>query len=161
MGELLVGVIVGGIVSLVSALAIDTVRARREDRQRWDRDRLAAAIEFVGAAQDLAGDQYRRGRAVVDADVPRDEQLLRDEEARQSLSTLWVAATKAELLLPDARVEIQRVVDTARAIRDLADEGFDSADPRWKERRAQHQRRIEEFSAACRLPLRLGPTRDD
>lgn len=157
MAELLVGVIVGGVVSLISALAVDTVRSRRESSQRWDRDRLSAAIEFVRAAQDLAGDQYRRGRAVQDVADKRDDLLLRrEEEGRQSLSALWIAAAKAELLLPDVRSEIQRVIDTGRAIRDLADEGFSSGDERWRRLRDDHHAAIAQFSHACRLPLRIG-----
>lgn len=156
MGELLVGVVVGGVVSLVSALAIEIVRARREDAQRWDRDRLAAAVDLIGAAQDLAGDQYRRGRAVHDvADENIPLRLTREEEGRQSLSTLWIAAAKAELLLHDARGEIHGVLSTARAIRDLADGGFGSGDPQWRARRDDHHAAIAAFSAACRLPLKL------
>ena len=156
MSQLLVGALVGGLISLVSALAVDVVRSRREDQRRWDRDKLVAAIDFVGAAQDLAGDQYRRGRSARGHHDPQHpERLARDEEARQSLSHLWVCAARAELLIPYAKPQAARAMDTGRAIRDRADEGFDSGDEGWASARTRHQAAIEDFSKTCGLALRL------
>lgn len=156
MPQILAGALVGGLISLVSALAVDTVRSRREDQRRWDRDKLVAAIDFVGAAQDLAGDQYRRGRSVRSHPDPQHpERLARDEEARQSLSHLWVCAAKAELLIPHAKPQVARVMNTGRAIRDSADEGLGSGDEVWRSARTSHQAAIEDFSRTCGLALRL------
>ena len=150
MNDAIVGVLVGSGVSLVGALLLDQVRFRREQRRRWDRDRLEAVISLVAAAQEFEGAQYLRGR-IMQEPASSDESVRqqREETARAAYQQLLLAGARARMLLAGARAEIDAISAAAKKLRDLADVGFASRRPEWVAARDAHRASLEALTRSA------------
>jgi hypothetical protein len=157
VNDVVVGALVGGLISLGSTIVVEGLRARRDKQSRWDRDRLEAMVELVACAQEQVGAQYRRGREVHDHSNDREHplRLQREQEARETTNQLWVATARAKLVAPDAWDHLSLILDEAKTLRDLADRGFPSSDPTWRAAVDHYLGQIEALTRATSASLEI------
>ncbi len=159
MSDTLVGVIVGGGLSLMATVLVDTLRARRKRQSRWDRDVLEALIGLIATAQAFEGAQYLRGRANHDGGgVSETTRAQREEAGRAAYQNLLLAAAKARVLVPAARSFVDAVVDASKKLKSEAEKGFVSNDAKWIELRNRQRAAVDALGtfAGDRLGLVVG-----
>lgn len=155
--ESLIGVLIGGLISIVTTLTIDARRAKRELRHRWDADGLEAIASYVDAVNRAIGALYDEGRSRSEdgAGSERLEQF--DRAARSAMDTTRVAHARARLVMNRMHVCLANYQHALGDLKTLADVGFAADDPRWKAVQSQLAARLDELLAEAANTLKIQP----
>src|SRR5690349_19292516 len=98
--EALLGVIVGGVITLTTTVLVDNLRFRRERRYRWDDERLETMSQFVAAANRAISALYDKGVAVAHNPTSSEESAGARREARAAVDDLRIQHFRARLVNP-------------------------------------------------------------
>jgi gas vesicle protein len=141
MADALIGVVLGGLISVTTTLAIDQVRSRRELRHRWDAAGLEAIAHFIEEVNKAIGNLYDEGRSRFvngpDAEITANF----DRQSRAAMDSVRVAHARARLLMSPVGDSLARYYQALDGLKKLADIGFAGDDARWKD--AQTKLRAE------------------
>ena len=137
----LLSTLAGGAVGISGSYLVELRKDRTARADRWEQRKLDAVVELSVAAQNYEGAHYRRGRTLRENNGS-DDHASRITQATDATSELWAAATTTELLCPDLMVEVSALRTAARDLRDTADTGLETRDPRWIAARDAHQEAI-------------------
>ena len=132
--EVFIGVVLGGIISLVTTLAVDTIRGRRELQRRWDASSLEAIEHFIDVANLAIGAMFDEGRSRGrrDPEDPQDRIDDFDRQARAALDNVRVAHARTRLLLAPLELQLAAYRTTLDELKRLANRGFSEGDKQWK-----------------------------
>jgi hypothetical protein len=96
--EALMGVLIGGLVTIVTTVVTDHVRAKRDLKYRWDIAGLDAVAEFIEVVNRAIGALYDEG--VSRFEDPASEQTAqRDRASRAAMDAVRVSHAKARLVV--------------------------------------------------------------
>jgi len=149
----LLGVALGGVLSLLGTLVLDVRRSRREDSHRWDEPQLEATVDYVTTVKLVA----RHARWIQESDDPSSE-----TELRQQLVAAEQARSLAfeRLALLGSRNLIERGIATNEALwamevasrngELIPTEDWNGRDTRWR-------RALTEFQSAARAEIGIDP----
>jgi leucyl aminopeptidase (aminopeptidase T) len=148
------GALIGGGISLVTTLAVDVARSRREMRHRWDASGLEAIEHFVDIANRTIGALYDEGRA---RSLHGEQQSVADaaRQARSHMDSFRVAHARARLTMPVLAQELMAYDTALRALKTHADEGFADGDARWKELQTDLNSALDRLMEAAIAALQL------
>lgn len=150
-----IGVIIGGLVSVVTTLSIDTIRSRREMRHRWDGIALDAITQFIEKVNIAIGMLYDEGRSrhALGSDDERTRQL--DRASRSAMDSVRVSHARARLLMNSIGDSLWSYFGALGQLKALADEGFPAGDPRWEDIQAQLRSELDQLLVRVTQTLRI------
>lgn len=128
-----IGVIIGGLVSVITTVSIDVIRNRREMRHRWDGIALDAVTDFIEKVNIAIGNLYDEGRARHLLGSDHDRTIELDRHSRSAMDGVRVSHARARLLLSPLGDSLNRYFSALGSLKSLADEGFPPGDGRWEE----------------------------
>lgn len=153
--EAFIGVVIGGLVSIVTTVVVDHVRARRELKHRWDAAGLDAVAEFIDLVNKAIGALYDEGVSRHrDPNGERTAQL--DRVSRAAMDAVRVSHAKARLVMNSLSDRFADYYSSLHDLKAIADAGFPSADSNWKQAQDNLRQRLDALidSAASELKIR-------
>lgn len=148
--------LIGGLISLSTTLAVDVVRGRRDLKHRWDPHGLAAVEHFVEVANLTIGALYDEGRARSGESPDPEEIAGLDRIARARIDSFRVAHARARLTIPALGPDLDSYGDVLRRLKSYADDGFPPGDAQWPQVRSDLRVALDRLIAQAGAKLRLG-----
>lgn len=154
----LLGVLIGGAISLATTLAVDFVRGRRDMRHRWDDEALAAVSDFIEIGNRTIGALYDEGRARAEQPNNDDKVAEIDRAARAQMDAFRVAHARARLVMRPLELELAGYQAALGQLKQLADGGFAPQDERWKQCQGELRGQLDLLIAKAAATLRFRET---
>lgn len=153
--EALIGVVIGGLVSVITTISIDVIRNRREMRHRWDGVALDAVTDFIEKVNIAIGYLYDEGRARHLLGPSHDRTIELDRQSRSAMDGVRVSHARARLLLSPLGDSLSRYFGALGSLKTLADEGFPPGDARWEHVQAQLRDELDGLLRRVALTLEI------
>ena len=134
--------VAGGVVGIAGSLAATLLAARHAERTRWDEERERAVGEVVEIAARLEGLHYRRGQSEAKGES-LDRRQNRQDRCEEGLDQLYAKAARLRAVVPELTEPLERVFDSERTLRHIADRGLRDRTDEWTAARADHRRAVD------------------
>lgn len=156
--ESLIGVVIGGLISIITTVVMDHRNAQRELRHRWDADGLDAIETYIEAVNRAIGALYDEGVSRVRDGADSDRLAQFDRTARSAMDATRVAHARVRLVMRRLDAPLSSYQAALQSLKSLADAGFESDDPRWKTAQRHLGDTLDALLAAAGETLKIQPT---
>lgn len=151
-----IGVLLGGIISVTTTLMIDSVRARRELRHRWDEAALEAVAQFSEDVTSAAGHFFDEGRSRFTNGPESPLTVECGRLARVAMDKVRVDLARTRLIIGKLSQHLEDCQASLVRLKGIANStGFDGKDGSWREAKDELNEELERLLDAAAEELLL------